>query len=141
MARCGVCFEDADPGMLTCDACLVNVHPECYGACGGSQRAGLGRSHTPPRWATGLLESETPLDQKASWLCRRCVCRPLRGEPGACALCPHRGGALSPIGGGADKGWCHVLCVLWTNEAMFDNPERLCPVSHASVKSALDARK
>jgi hypothetical protein len=99
---CAVCLgaESEDANQIVfCDRCNVPVHQECYGV--GS-----------------IPEGE--------WLCRRCA----SSDPQQvrCALCPNTSGAFTRTVD-PQRPWVHVACAMWVPGPVFDNAERMEPVS------------
>jgi hypothetical protein len=140
---CSVCWTE-DPSVKQCSKCDVLAHTtccahggtmvpmgkaddlsingsegyswNCAACCESPKETSRSRraTHLPARYQSNML-LEMNLQQTSS-----------RDESLKCALCPHSGGAMSPIG---NMRWAHEVCLIWTRNKA--EPELAMPKAMA----------
>jgi hypothetical protein len=144
--KCSVCWT-SEGEVKQCNKCGVQVHPSCC-AHGGVLVPSNNASTQDMSWMCAVCsEGPKPTTSSLSPSPRkRAKTIPARYQSdmvlgmdlsrsrdssassssvdGAlkCSLCPHSGGAMSPIGSGGD--WCHEVCRIWSQSKVVEEDEK-----------------
>jgi len=133
--KCSVCWID-DGDVKQCSKCGLQVHTSCC-SHGGVNVPSNNSSTQGMSWMCAVCcegpkqKSSTPPPR------RRTTSLPMRyqsdvllgvdlqrgaapvNEGLKCCMCPHSGGAMSPVGG---SDWSHEVCRIWTEAPMEEEP-------------------
>lgn len=132
--KCTVCWT-SDGDVKQCFKCRVQVHASCClhgGVLVPASTLGMSwmcavcserpkqntSSPSPRRRATNLpsrYQSDVLLGMGIYGNNATAGSSTAVEEGVKCSLCPHSGGAMSPVVGGTDGDWSHEVCRIWTN--------------------------